>query len=187
MSNVARLRIDEPPQVSSSSPAATFLGPGEVLAVGPLGVEVALADGRRMDARLALAFAWEPAVGDTALVIAQEEAYVIGVLASRGKGTLAFPGDLELRAVGGSLTLAADQGVAISGRTLQVNVGKLEMVARAVTQRFDSLRQRVTDLLHVHAGESHTVVEGSSHLRAKSASILSEEKVSINGKAIHLG
>ena len=47
--------------------------------------------------------------------------------------------------------------------------------------------QRVTDLLSVHAGESQTIVDGTSHLRADSASILTQEKVTLNGKAIHLG
>jgi hypothetical protein len=31
------------------------------------------------------------------------------------------------------------------------------------------------------------VVEGSSYTRAESATLLTKEKVSINGKAIHLG
>ena len=50
-----------------------------------------------------------------------------------------------------------------------------------------SLRQRVAELLSVHAGAAHAVVDGSSVAQAKSTTILSEEKVTINGKAVHLG
>lgn len=181
MTNVARLRPADP------ASAAPYLGPAEVLGCSPLSLDVVLPDGRRVEARLALAFSYAPEVGDTVLVIAQDEHYVIGVLAGRGKGVLAFPGDLELHAVGGALKLTGDRGVTVEGPSMRVTVGKLELVARAVTQRFESLRQRVTELLHVHAGESHTIVEGTSHLRAESASILTEQKVTLNGKAIHLG
>jgi hypothetical protein len=180
-SNVARLRPAEPLAV----PAGTYLGPAVVRVAGALSVEVDLPDGRALEARLALGFTYQPAVGDTVLLIAQDEAYVIGVIASTGKGVLEFPGDLEVRA-GGTLTLAGQQ-IAVSGREMRVHVGKLETVARAVTERFDNLRQRVSELLSVHAGESQTVVEGTSHLRAESASILTKEKVTLNGKAIHLG
>ena len=65
--------------------------------------------------------------------------------------------------------------------------GKLRMIAGAAVQRFTSLCQRVTDLLSVQAGESQTVVEGTSYAQAKSATILTEDKVSINGKSIYLG
>lgn len=178
--NVARLRRPV------SSPAS-FLGPATVTGAGASTVEVALPDGTTAEARVALAFAYEPVVGDTVLVIGGDEHYVIGVLAAQGKAVLSFPGDLEVRAAGGELRLTGDRGVSIGGPSLQVQVGKLELVARAVTQRFDTLRQRVTELLSVHAGQSHTVVDGTSHTRAESASILTKENVTINGKAIHLG
>jgi len=70
---------------------------------------------------------------------------------------------------------------------MQVSVGKLELAARAVVERFVNLTQRVSELLTIQAGKSHTVVDGASYLRAENATVLVQEKVSINGKAIHLG
>jgi len=49
------------------------------------------------------------------------------------------------------------------------------------------LRRHVRDLLSLRAGKSHTVVDGSSFSQSKSATILTEEKVTINGKEIFLG
>ena len=68
-----------------------------------------------------------------------------------------------------------------------VRTGKLQVIAEAAVQRFSSLCQRVTELFSLHAGERHTVVDGTSHEQAKSAAIVTEEKMSINGKAIYLG
>jgi hypothetical protein len=178
MSNLAHLPL---PQAA----AELYLGPAEVLS-GGVTVEVQLSDGRRVQAQPALAFAYQPAAGDVVLVLGKEQHWVVGVLAARGQGTLAFPGDLEVRAAG-KLRLRGDEGVAVEGPSMQVQVGKLEMVARSVAQRFVSLTQRVADLLSVHAGQSHTVVDGASYTRAESATLLTKDKVSINGKAIHLG
>jgi hypothetical protein len=181
--NVAKRRIPEPRPLAAEP---TYLGPAQVVGRSPTHVEVELPDGTRAMATPALAFTYEPAIGDTVLTIAQRDHYVIGVIATTGRGVVSFPGDLEVRS-GGRLRLAGHDGVDIEGREMRVNVGKLEMVARTVTQRFESLKQRVSDLLSVHAGASQTMVDGTSHLRAKNASVLTEEKVTINGKAIHLG
>jgi hypothetical protein len=47
--------------------------------------------------------------------------------------------------------------------------------------------QRVRGALEVRAGKAHTVVDDSSFLTAKNASIVTEETMSINGNEIHLG
>jgi hypothetical protein len=167
--------------------AALYLGPATVERVSAGTLVLSLRDGREVEARTALAFAYQPAVGDAVLALGTDEHYVVGVLSCRGQATLAFPGDLEVRAVGGRLRLSGDEGVAVTGPSLQISVGKLELVARAVMERFVSLTQRVSDLLSVQAGKSHTVVEGTSYQQAENATLLVREKVSINGKAIHLG
>ena len=69
----------------------------------------------------------------------------------------------------------------------KVRAGKLEMIARTVNQRFQSLRQHVAELLSVQAGSTHTTVEGASVTSAESSTLLTKNKVTINGKAIHLG
>jgi len=137
---------------------------------------------------MALAFPYAPAMGDVLLVIGKgEEYYVIGVLHGTGRSALSFQGAVDLRAVGGPLTLSSDQGVAIRGPELEVEAGKLRMVAGSVVQKFTSLLQRVRGALNVHAGQAHTVVEERSFMTAKNASIITEETMSINGSEIHLG
>lgn len=170
-----------------SNPAPLYLGPATVTRATAGALRLQLRDGREVGARAALAFAYEPVEGDVVLALGTDEHYVVGVLSCRGKSTLAFPGDLELRAVGGTLRLTGDQGVTVAGPAMQISVGKLELVARAVVERFVNLTQRVSELLTIQAGKSHTVVDGASYLRAENATVLVQEKVSINGKAIHLG
>jgi hypothetical protein len=88
---------------------------------------------------------------------------------------------------GGVLRLAGEKGVAIDAPEIAMTSSKLRVIAGAVVQSFQSLRQRVSELLSVQAGQSHTIVEGTSHAQSKSATIVTEENVSINGKEIHLG
>jgi hypothetical protein len=183
MSHAALRLVDHLPAESGS-----YLGPAEVVAVQGSTVRVSLPDGAVVHAELALAYPYEPAEGDVLLVIGRlSDHYVIGVLRGAGRAVLAFQGDVELRAVGGSLRLSGDESVELHGQAVQVHTGRLQVVADAAVQTFTSLCQRVRSLLSTHAGEAHTVVEGASHTQAKSASILTGETMTINGKQIHLG
>lgn len=165
-----------------------YLGPGHVIAVEPHQIEVEIRSGERVHAQMALAFPYAPEPGDVLLVIGKgEEHYVIGVIRGTGRTALAFQGAVDLRAQGGPLTLSSDQGVAIRGPEVEVEAGKLRMMAGSVVQKFTSLYQRVRDSLNVHAGQAHTVVEDRSFLTAKNASIVTEETMNINGNEIHLG
>ena len=182
MSNVASLHIDRQPSSDH------HLGPARILRTELLGkVLLELRDGAQRHAEMALAFRYEPTVGDTVLAIGDADGcYVIGVLHSAGKTVLSVAGDLEINAAG-ALRLRGEQGVAIEGAQMQVEVGKLEIVARQVAQRFERLRQSVSELLSVRAGATHTVVEGATFTRAREATLLTKDKVNINGKSIHLG
>jgi hypothetical protein len=175
--------------VLSRAPAgADYLGPAQVVDVEPGSVGVELPDGSVARARMALAVAYEPVPGDTLLVIGNSGGhYVIGVLHGTGRCTLAMPGDVEVRASGGVLRLSGDHGVELRGPEVEITATKLHVVAGAVMQRFVSLCQRVTGLLRVHAGEVHRVVDGDEVTQAKTATILTEGIVTINGKQIHLG
>ena len=181
MSNVARLRIEE------TADKGLYLGPAAVAAVHPAEIEVDLPKGGKVHARLALAYAYEPAPGDEVLVIGNAEGHwIIGVVRGKGPAVLHFPADAELRAAG-TLRIAADRGVEVSAPEFSVTTKKIRMIASEVVHAFSTLRQRVTELMSVQAGQTHTVVEGSMHSQAKNATILTEEKVSINGKEVHLG
>jgi hypothetical protein len=182
MSNVAVLRTDR------ADKPREYLGPADVTEVFANEAEVRLPSGVLTRARLALAFTYEPRPDDVVLVIGNADGhYVIGVLSGRGRTVLEFQGDVDLRAVGGSLNLSADKGVRIDAPEVEVQTGKLRMMAGAVMQKFTSLRQRVTELLSVHAGQSHAVVDEAAFQQSKSATIQTQEKVLINGKEIHLG
>lgn len=173
---------------ATTAVATRYLGPAEVTHVRPHELELRLPTGAAVRARVALGYAYEAQKGDEVLAIGEGQAhYVIGILASRGRAVMAFPGDVELRAVGGALRLTGDLGVAIEGREVSITAGALRMAAGAVVQRFTSLRQKVTELFRVEAGQAQTIVEGASVSQSKSATIVTEEKVSINGREIHLG
>jgi hypothetical protein len=165
-----------------------YLGPGHVVAVWPHQVEVEIRGGERVRAELALSIPYAPERDDVLLVIGKgEEHYVIGVLHGTGRTALSFQGAVDLRASGGPLTLASDRGVVIQGPELSVHAGKIEVLAGAVVQKLTSLYQHVREALHVRAGQAHTVVDDTSLLTAKNASIITEETMSINGDEIHLG
>lgn len=164
-----------------------FLGPAEILTVAPNQVGVKLGDGRVVSALLALAFVYQPAQGDQALVVGDGAAhYVIGILSGSGKTTLELPGEVDIVAKG-KLRLMSEESVEIKAPTVKLAASTLDVLAGAVVQRFRSLRQRVSELASLHAGASHTVVEGSSYAQSKSATILTEDKVTINGREVHLG
>jgi hypothetical protein len=159
-----------------------------VVAASEKAVKVALADGTVATAAFALALPYAACEGDELLVIGDgDEHFVIGVLAGRGQTSLALPGGVSLRAVGGALDLAGDEGVKIRGPVVEVHADKLHSVARSVVETFSSVFQRVTDLLHVHAREHVSIADEGSFSQAKTTAIQTEETVTINGKEIHLG
>jgi Protein of unknown function (DUF3540) len=165
-----------------------YLGPGYVVTVEAHEVIVEIRGGERARAQMALSIPYAPAIGDVLLVIGKgAEHYVIGVLHGSGTTSLSFQGAVDLRATGGPLTLSSDQGVAIRGSEVEIQAGKLEVFAGAVVETLGSLYQRVRDALNIHAGTAHTVVDDTSYMTAKNASIVTEETMSINGDEIHLG
>ncbi len=165
-----------------------YLGPAEVTAVEPTSVTVEIPGVGSFHAALAFALPYAPVVGDLLLVIAKGDAcYAIAVLRGSGKTSLSLQGDVDISAVDGKVRISGDRGVEVRGPELDLYAGKLRVVADTVLQSFSSVCQRVKSLLHVHAGETHTLVDGGSFTQSKSASILTEENVTINGKEIHLG
>jgi len=174
--------------VSAATAAAEYLGPAEVLEVRGDEVDVELPDGAAVRARMALAFPYEPAPGDDLLVIGRGSAhYVIGVLRAAGRTELSFQGDVSLRAAGGSIRIQGDEGVEIAGREVRVQARSLHIVAESVVEKLRSLYQRIAGTASVHAEQTHTVVTGTALIQAKSAAIVTEETVTINGRQVHLG
>jgi hypothetical protein len=182
MSNVVVLKTER------AATPEDYLGPAPVTAVEAGGVTARLPGGAVVRAELALAFPYRPRVDDVVLVIGRGEAhYVIGVLQGHGETELAFEGDVSLRAVRGKLHLAGDEGVQVEGRELEVLVGAFKVVAGSMVHKATSAYQRITGLFSVRAGESHTVVDGTATSKAKNGVMLTEEKMTLNGKQIYLG
>lgn len=174
-------------QVDAEALGGRYLGPATVVRAAPL-LEATLPGGEVVRPRLALAYPFVPAAGDTLLVIGGEERYfVIGVLSSTGRTELRFRGDVELRAANGTLELSAEQGVSLEAPQIDIKTKRLNVLAEKVTEAFGTVLTRVKSLLSVHTGETDTVVHGEWSSRSERAAITSQEVVSVNGKEVHLG
>jgi hypothetical protein len=172
----------------ASRDADDTLGPARVDAVAPDEVTVMLPEGDVVTAGLAFTLPYTPAVGDVLLVIGKgARFYAIGVIRGSGQTNLSFQGDVQIESTTGTVRLAAARGVEVRAPEVAVHAGALRMFAREVSQTFESVRQRVTSLLRVHAGETQTLVEGGAYTQAKTAAIFADEAVTVNGREIHLG
>jgi hypothetical protein len=181
------------PPVLPISPATPgiVLGPATVVEEGHphLTVQLPGASAPRR-ARIALAVPYRAAEGDQVLVLGRDEdaeLFVVGVLVGAGRVELEVPGDVTLRAVGGTLRLEGDRGVEVRGSEVRVESRVLSLLAQKVLQKSDELYQRVRGLLAIHAERVHTTVDESQLTTAKSSSLLVEDVATINGKQIHLG
>lgn len=172
-------------------PAVDYLGPATVAdaSKADLAIDVPHGGGaKRVSAKPAFSSPYEAVEGDVLLVIGGPNGYyAIGVLHGKGKTTITVPGDIDVHAAGGTLRLSGDKGVTIEGESVDVRAQKLNVIAGAVVEKLTTLVQRVSEMWSVRAGERHTVVDGASMEKAKTATILTEETMSINGKQIHLG
>lgn len=174
--------------LADSVRADDYLGPASVTETTSHEVQVELPDGTLRRAEPAFTIPYQPAPGDVLLVITRgPRCYAIGVLHGTGKTVLSLPGDVEVRAESGTLRLYGEKGIELLSPEVLIHSEKLRMVAGSVTQKFTSLVQRVRDLLSVQAREIHTVADDSHLTKAKSATVLTEETMTINGKQIHLG
>jgi len=174
--------------VGAAGGVVTYLGPAEVTALCAEGATVRLTSGVEAHAMSAFALPYEPALGDVLLVIGGPGGhYAIGVLMGRGRAALSIPGDVDLHAVGGKLRLSGDHGVEVAGKGFEVMVDKVKITAGEVVQKCASLYQRVSQVFSAHHKQAHTVVDDESYTKAKRATVLTEETMTINGKQIHLG
>jgi hypothetical protein len=178
---------DAPPSGQAIASISDYLGPAEVTEAGAA-LEVELPGGRRVQPTLALALPYAAERCDVLLVIGRHDAhYVIGVIRGQGRTALAFTGDVELSSLDGKVIVTGQRGVELHGPEIALTAGKLRMVADAMVQRFTSVYQRVSELLSVHAHESHALVDEGSFVQAKRSVLQTEETVTIHGKEIHLG
>jgi hypothetical protein len=137
-------------------------------------------------ARLALAYPYRPEPGDVVLVVAEEEAYVIGVLEGRGLSRIAVPGDLEIEA-GGAVRIRGGDRVDLNAPEVAVKASKLEFAADRLFTRCGDAYQWVRGMVQSIVGRSRTVAEDTVTVRANRIVEFAEDDVKIDAKQIHLG
>lgn len=176
------------PRTVEETAALSYLGPAEVIATHGHELCVRIGVEHEVRARMALAFPYRPAEHDLVLVVGHADAYyVIGVLKGSGETVLECQGDVALRAVEGTLSLSGDHGVRVEGPEVEFLAEKMRIMVHTLVQKSTRTVQRVRDLMTFRAGRVHSVVDGASYSKSKTAMIVSDEKVMINGKQIYLG
>jgi hypothetical protein len=174
----------------SSLADSTYLGPATVLPNRDSGMWVGLEDGSsaEVSVELAFTFPYAPLEGDRLLVIGRDgQHFAIGVLAGSGRPTLAFQGDVDLHAVGGSLNLRGGSGVRVEAPEIVLRAETLRTFSHSMTETADTAYRWVKGLLTVRAGESQRAVQGEDYSQCKRSVTLAEETVKIDGHQLQLG
>ncbi len=161
-----------------------------------------------MPARRASSCLLEPCPGDRVLLLWQgDEAWVLAVLerAQDGTNALSLPGDVSLRAVGGSLKLHCDQdldisapgSVSVTGSRLQLRARVSEFVAEKACWAIEKLQLRygrmamvgetldmVARQLNQFAENSVRKVEGMDHKRAGQVDHRARSAMTLRGENV---
>ena len=194
----ARARLNQDAQAPQQRPPATgeapspapYLGPGVVLegSGDRFLVQLADAEGNQVQAQLALAFPYRPAIGDSLLVLGQAgRHYVVGLLHGSGQVDLTFQGDVSLRALGGTLKLAGDSGLKLESPEVTVRARTIRPFAESLSEKVSEAYRWVKGTLTVRAGESRRVVEGEDLAQSKRSTTLAKDVVRIDGGQTQLG
>jgi hypothetical protein len=188
MTDPARIR---PAFELGALPAEIVLGPATVIRDGhPFALVRVAGEAADRRARVALAVPYHAAEGDEVLVLGSRQGgdvYVVGVLSGAGRVELEVPGDVTVRAVGGTLRLEGDRGVELRGDEVRLEGRSITWLAAKVLQKSDELVQRVRGLFSVHAERQQTTIDEGATTTARSSTLLVAETATINGKQIHLG
>jgi len=189
-----------PNPLAGATPAEAggLLGPADVLDP-PVGgragsIRVRLEDGAEAEVRPAFTFPYAPAAGDRLLVAGRgaleggaTRLFAIGVIAGAGQSSLTMQGDVDLRAVGGTLHLAGDDGVEVDAPKVTLRAELIRTFAGTLSEKTDTAYRWVKDLLTVRAGSSRRVVAGEDHSQSRSSVTLAEETLKLDAHSVHLG
>jgi hypothetical protein len=163
------------------------LTPASVLAVQGRRITVLTEQGERV-AENALAFPYTPVPGDTLLVIGQgENAYAIGLLAAQGDMTVAFPANATFVAPRGEIRFKSGKGLELHSPNVRLRAGKLELLAKTISEKADNAFRKVRKLLKLEAGSVHTTVDETTHTRAGRFVVKAKQDVKMDGEKIYLG
>ncbi len=165
----------------------TYLGPARVRRIVGTRIQLEFPDESPW-ALLALAYPYQPVVGDTVLAAGQgENWYVIGVLQGTGKTTLMVPGDFAIMAPRGHVSIIAGKGFQVKSPEVKITAGKLELAAKRVMEHFVDATRWVKETFQIRAGHVRTDVEGDYQVRATRINERAVEDVRIDGEKINLG
>lgn len=179
--------IENEPLIPLTFDQGAFLGPARVCEVSSHWVRLEFPDELPW-AMLALAYPYQPAVGDTVLAAGQSHKwYVIGVLQGTGKTTFAVPGDFEVLAPRGRISLIAGKAFQVKSPEVKITAGKLEVIARRVFERFTDAVRWVKGAWQLRAGRVRTHVGGDYQVNADRIIQRADQDVRIDGDKVHLG
>ena len=188
---VIALRKQPAAPPAAAEPRLEYFGPALVTAVLDREVELEILAGateERRWARLAIAVAYRPQIGDVVLAIAAAgDCYVIGVIEGHGPTVLNAPGDLELRADSGEVRIAAAQGCIVAAPAVRVEAASLDLIGDTLREEFATVRHRIGELLEVRAKAICTTVADTYRLTARRIFGRGEDGVSIDAPSINLG
>lgn len=167
--------------------ANTRLGPALVTAATGAELELQV-EGETVKALNALAMPYMPRVGDIVLAIGQDDGhYVIGVLQTTGDMRLAFPAGVHFHAPRGRVEFTSGEEIELQAPSVRVQSGKLELVARTISEKFVNAFRCVKELSQLRAGRARTMVDGMNYQRAERQAIRARKDVRVDGNQIHLG
>lgn len=165
-----------------------YLGAAKVVRCCNDHVVAVLEDGVEVKVAMAFAFPFTPQPGDSLLVMGQgQQFFAVGVLGGAAPKSLTFPGDAEIRTLGGTLTLASDTAVEVIAPRIVLRAGILRTMARSIVERADFVQRWVRGLLAVRAGSSRRQIDGEDSTRCQRSVVLAKETVKLDGDQLHLG
>jgi hypothetical protein len=104
-------------------------------------------------ATMALGYPYKAEIGDIVLVVGQHRClYVIGVLKALGKTSFFVPGDFEICAPRGRISLVGGKGIEIKGPDFKITASKIELVAQTLIERLREATCWVKETWQIRAG-----------------------------------
>ena len=167
--------------------ATTNLTPATVLEATGRKLVVLTPEGA-VTAENALAFPYQPVKGDSLLVIGRDDHwYAIGVLQAQGDMLVAFPANATFAAPRGEIKFKSGMGVEMHAPNVRLRAGKLELVAKTISETADNVYRRIRKLLKLDAGSSQTNVEETAHTKCGRYVVKAKQDVKMDGDKIYLG
>jgi uncharacterized protein YjbI with pentapeptide repeats len=112
---------------------------------------------------------------------------VIGVLQGSGKTVFTVPGNFEIMAPRGTISLTAAKAVHLKSADVKITAKKLELVAQSIFERFTDATRWVKQAFQIRAGRVNAVVRSDYRVKAERIIERAEGDVKIDGRKIHLG